>query len=158
MDDLGVRTVIIGVNIFITLTIVSIVIIMFLQMGEIYGLVANTDTSIYNKFDDIYSIYDGKVESGIGLLNTIKKFEENPDTYIVIEYPDSQNIRIAAAGIKDPASNNQMRESVYLKKLMLGELTNPNISTKYKYEDRYNVTVEQRDNGILVIRFTKINK
>lgn len=147
MDDLGVRAVIIGVNIFVTLTIVSLVIIMFFQMGNIYGMVASTDTSIYNKFDDVYSIYHGKVESGIGLLNTIKKFEQNPDQYVVIEYPGYQEVRDYLNGIL----NDSTRESVYLKQLMSGDENNPNISTKYKYHDRYNITVEERDNGVVAI-------
>lgn len=144
MDDLGVRAIVIGVNIFVTLTIVSLVIIMFFQMGDIYGIVASTDTSIYNKFDDVYSIYHGKVESGIGLLNTIKKFEQNPDQYIVIEYPGYKEVRTESL-------NNSTRESVYLKELMSGDKNNPNISTKYKYYDRYNITVEERDNGVVAI-------
>ena len=149
MDDLGVRAVVIGVNIFVTLTIISLVIIMFFQMGEIYGMVANTDTSIYNKFDDVYSMYNGKVESGIGLLNTLKKFEENPDKYIIIEYPGCVDVRMYVA-------SNQIREAVYLKSLMSGKEINPKILIKYKYEDRYNVTVDEREGGIIAIIYTKI--
>lgn len=157
MDDLSVRAVIIGVNIFVTMTIVSLLILMFFQMGEIYGLVASTDTSIYNRFDDIYSIYEGKIESGIGLLNTIKKFEENPDNNIVIEYPDCVNVRIVIAGTKDEATNEPIRESVFLKKLMLGA-KHPKISTVYKYEDRYSISVETDEKDILKIVFNKITK
>ena len=127
MDDIAVRTVIIGVNIFVTVLIVTIVVIMFFQMGEIYGVVATTDTSIYNKFDDIYSIYHGKVESGVGLLNTIKKFEENPDQYVIIEYPGFVEVR----GLL-----NGTRESVYLKNEMLSETKNQDLSIKYNYEER----------------------
>lgn len=158
MDDLGVRTVIIGVNIFVTMTIVSLVIIMFFQMGEIYGIVASTDTSIYNKFDDVYSIYNGKVESGIGLLNTLKKFEENEDQYIVVEYTGCEEVRAYIGFSEENTLDGRVRESAYLKNLMSGKVTNPNITTKYKYEDRYNITVEQRENDILAIKYTKIKK
>ena len=157
MDEIGVRAVIIGVNIFVTVIIITLLVFMFFQMGEIYGLVATTDTSIYNRFDDIYSIYHGKIETGIGLLNTIKKFEENPDSNIVIEYPDCENVRMAKAGIIDETTNEQIRESVYLKKLMLG-LRHPNIFTIFKYEDKYSISVEQDEfnKDILKIVFNKI--
>lgn len=145
MDDLGVRAVIIGVSIFVTITIVSLVIVMFFQMGEIYGLVSSTDTSIYNKFDNIYSTYHGRVESGIGLLNTLKKFEENPDVDIVIDYPGRSDVRAYAI-------SNGLNESNLLKKLMLG-MGLPNIKKEYKYEDRYNISVEEQQDGKIKIVF-----
>ena len=67
---------------------------MFSQMGEIYGVVANTDTSISSKFDDIYSMYHGRTETGVGLLNTIKQFEQDKEYDVVINYPNSNEIRI----------------------------------------------------------------
>ncbi len=157
MDDVATRAVVIGVNIFVTITIVTLVIVMFFQMGEIYGTVANTDTSIYSKFDDVYSMYHGKVESGIGLLNALKKQEDNNDTKVIITYDNADIVRQRLdAYNKTKTAEEQKRESVYLKELMTGK---QKISTvNYKYEDRYNVTVEEGENGVLIIRYDRIDK
>lgn len=155
MDDITTRAVIIGVNIFVTITIVSLVIIMFFQMGDIYGIVASTDTSIYNKFDDVYSMYHGKVESGIGLLNALKKQEESGDKYVIIEYNNADIVRRQLSNFnKGKPVDNQKRESVYLKELMTGKQRIVNLS--YRYEDKYNVTVTEGENGVLIVRFDKI--
>lgn len=128
MDDITTRTIIIAVNVFVTIAIVSIVIIMFFQMEEIYGVVASTDTSIYNTFDNAYSMYHGRTMTGLGLLNTVKKYEDNTEEKIFIKYPNSNNV-------KQNAINSNKRESVYLKQLM-------ETSEGFKYETKYNVTVE----------------
>lgn len=145
MDDITTRTIVIAVNIFITITIVSLVIIMFFQMKEIYGVVAKTDTSIYNKFDDVYSMYHGKVETGIGLLNALKKYEDSTDGQVIIKYTGSDNIR------KNLGPDE--REVVRLKELMQKNKTFAGI--KYRYEDKYDVTVTYEENGSITIDFNK---
>ena len=79
-------------------------------MGDIYGVVATTDTDISSRFDDIYSMYYGRTETGIGLLNTIKTFEEDNEYDVVITYPGSEYIR------NDLNSHNQGREEQSQKK------------------------------------------
>lgn len=140
MDDITTRTIIIAVNIFVTIAIVSLVIIMFFQMKEIYGVVATTDTSIYNKFDDVYSMYHGKVETGIGLLNTIKKYEDQTDKQVIIKYDGYQEIR-------DNLENDE-REVVRLKELM-------SEGKEYSFEDKYKVTVSDEEDGTVIIDFNR---
>ena len=148
MDDITTRTIVIAVNIFVTIAIVSLVIVMFFQMREIYGVVASTDTSIYNKFDDVYSMYHGKVETGIGLLNTIKRYEDKTDIDVLIVYPNSEEIRKIV-------SDNNLREAEYLKNLMQKNETFNGL--KYRYEDGYNVTVIANEDGSVTINFERIN-
>jgi len=141
MDDITTRTIIIAVNIFITIAIVSLVTITFFQMKEIYGVVATTDTSIYNKFDDIYSMYHGKEETGIGLLNALKKYEDSKEQKVIITYNGYQEVR-------NELKENE-REVVKLKELMKQ-------GKDYNFEDRYNVTVSEIDNEILNIDFSRV--
>lgn len=156
MDDITTRAIVIGVNVFVTLAIVSLVIVMFFQMQEIYGVVASTDNSIYNKFDDFYSMYNGKVETGIGLLNTIKKYEDSNDKQVVITYPNSNKIRDEITNKNlNLSEENKIREATFLKDLMKENKTYN--GTEYKYEDKYNVTVSSEDNNIVTINFQKIN-
>ena len=56
MDDITSRTVVIAVGIFVTVTIITMLILTFTKIKDVYGTVATTNTSIYEKFDDIYSI------------------------------------------------------------------------------------------------------
>ncbi len=145
MDDITTRTFIIAVNIFVTLTIVSIIIVMFFQMQDIYKVVSSTDTSIYNKFDDIYSKYNGKTVTGIGLLNALKSYESNTEYKVTIDYTDSKLIR-------DTLKESQ-REVEVLKAEM--EKTKNNKKSYFRYEDKYNVTVTE-ENGDFLIMFNKI--
>lgn len=149
MDDITTRTVVIAVNIFVTMTIVTLVIMSFFKIQDIFGLVRGTDTSIYNKFDDVYSRYNGKVVSGIGLLNALKSQEDTNDA-IVINYTGSNVIRdelnMMNAGKRD---ENKTRESVYFKSLMeSGE--------EYNYEDSYKGQVYEDDDGAIVVNFERI--
>ena len=136
----------------IDLAVVSLIIIMFFQMKQIYGIVGTTDTSIYNKFDDVHSMYDGKVESGIGLLNVIKKYEDTPVSGVIIEYPNATSIRdyLEVYNLNLP-KGQQKRESTYLKELMLDPKNNT-----YKYEYKYNVTVIENSQGQIEINFKKV--
>jgi len=174
VDDISTRTIIIAVNIFITITIVSLVIVMFSQMGEIYGVVAETDTSIASRFDDIYSMYHGKVESGIGLLNTVKRFADDAeyDKYgkIIINYTDDTYIREAIEEYNVGRTEiSQITEIECLKIVMeKSRLTSeafkekygdksPNVEKVFSYEDKYNVTVEENSNKEIIIKYTKMN-
>lgn len=142
MDEITTRVVVIGVAIFVTLSIVTIVIVMFFQMQEIYGIVATTDTSIYSTFDNVYSMYNGRTMTGLGLLNTIKKYEDKSQQKVLIKYPGSAEVK---KYIEDTGS----REVVYLKSLM-------EIGKQYKYETKYNVTVMTSQQGEVTIIFDEI--
>lgn len=146
MDDITTRTFIIAVNIFVTIAIVSIIVVMFFQIQNIYKVVASTDTSIYNRFDDIYSKYNGKTVTGIGLLNALKSFEESSDSeYVSIDYTDSADIR------KDLTKD--IREVDLLKKQM--EENKDKEKGTFKYENRYSVTVTEQKDGKILIMFNK---
>lgn len=141
MENITTRAVVIAVNIFVTISIVTIVIVMFFQMQDIYGIVATTDTSIYNAFDNVYSMYNGRTMTGLGLLNTIKKYEDKTQENILIKYPGS-------AEIKKHIEDTNGREAVYLKSLM-------EIGKEYKYETKYNVTVVTSEQGQITIIFNE---
>lgn len=149
MDDITTRAIVIGVSIFVTLTIVTLVITMFFQMQEIYGIVATTDTSIYSAFDDIYAMYYGRTMSGLGLLNTIKRYEDRTDIDVVVVYPGSSDIKSYIESANASGTQTPLRESVYLKSLM--EQNNG-----YKYETKYYVTVEGSVNTQIKIIFQTI--
>ena len=152
MDNITTKAAIIGLSIFITLSVITLVITMFTKMQDIYGIVLTTDTSIHSLFDDVYSIYNGSVESGIGLLNTIKKFEDKTvpqNNNIEIIYPNCEEIR---KYIKDynkvVDEDEKLREAVYLKNIMLGQ--------ENAFEKKYNVIVYEAGQDQVIIEFSEI--
>lgn len=140
MEDVTIKAIVIGVNIFVTLTILTIIIIMFSQMGQIYGIVATTDNSISSTFDNVYAMYDGRTMTGLGLLNTVKKYEGNTKPKVVVAYPGHATVK------EHVLNNGTIRESVYLKQLM-------EIDSSYHYETKYNVSVDMIDEITAVIIF-----
>lgn len=150
MDYMTSRVFIIAVGIFVTLTIVSMVIVSFFQMRQIYGVVLRTDTSIYDKFNDIYSMYDGKQSNGIGLLNAVKKYEDDVSKDVIVVYTGYE-------AVKEQAQTSNKREAVVLKEKMEENKNNEATTEgKFMYEDKYNVSVSKNDEGITIISFTKI--
>lgn len=151
MDDITTRTVVIGVNIFVTLTIITLIVMSFFKMQEIYGQVKETDTSIYNTFDNVHSKYNGKIVSGIGLLNALKS-QEDTNEAIIINYTGSNVIRDELKRINaNKRDENKKRETTYLKGLMeKGE--------GYNYEDSYKGSVYESNDGTIVVNFDRITK
>lgn len=151
MDDITTRVIVIAVNIFVTLIIVTLLILTFTDMKEIYGLTASVDTSIYNTFDNIFSTYSGKVETGMGLINTLKKFEDDIDKNIRINYTDRDKV-LSKLGEK--------READFLRNIMENNENgekNDFKDLKFYYQDKYNVSVLLENDGI-TINFDKIKE
>lgn len=155
MDDVTIRAVIIGVNIFVTLTILTLLIVMFSQIQEIYGLVVEVDNSIYNKFDNVYSMYDGKIETGIGLINAVKRHEDNNEYSVIIKYPRCEELRaeINSHNLSN-LPTNQKREATELKLLM--EQNKTYKGEVFRYENKYTVTVTNGENETVIVEFIKI--
>ena len=148
MDDITSRTVVIAVGIFVTLMIITMLILTFTKMKDIYGTVSTTNTSIYEKFDDIYSMYNGKEENGLGLVNTIKKYESDTENKIIVNYPNKE-------AIVEKALSRGLRESEYLKSVMEknenGEQEKIN-GIELRYQDKYRINVSE-DNEYKYINF-----
>lgn len=172
MDDMATRAIIIGVNIFVTITIVTLILMMFNELGGVYGLVKNTETSISSRFSDIYSVYNGKSESGLGLLNTLKKFEDEGVTPIVIIYPSSTEIKEYITNYNiGRKEENKITESRYLKIMMeKSKLSAENFKNQYgenydtlkligdfAYEDKYDVQVLETEQGLIMINYFRVS-
>lgn len=143
MEDLGVKSVIIGTSIFVTLIIVSLIFVSFNHMKEIYSLVNETDTSINNTFNTYYDQYNGKEVTGLELLNILKKIEDD-ETDVTVTY-------YGMNAIKNRAQELNIRELECLKELMDGKIAIPG-ATGHSYIRKHSVSVTQ-NNGALKIEF-----
>lgn len=155
MDYITNKTVLIGVGIFVTLIIVTMVLLVFNEMKGVYNVVAKTETDIYTQFNNIVSMYDNAKMNGVELVNTIKKYEseirkeDQDNTKLVdVKYPGVDTVRRAAR-------LEGIREAEYLKQKMEENIKLEGIS--YRYENQYNVYVEKDEKGITIIIFV-LNK
>lgn len=133
MEDSSTKAISFAVGIFVTIVIVTLVVASFNKIKEAYTLTKNTDTTIHSQFDNIYLTYDGKKLNGMGLLNTIKKFEDDTNIVSYVDYPGRDDIKALAAhdGIRE---SEQLKKFLDERKLYKGR--------RYKYETEYKVEVK----------------
>lgn len=86
MDYITSKVFVIAVGILVTLTIVTGVIFVLSNVNEIFNAVENTNTSIYDQYDNIYSTYSGATLNTVGLLNTLRKYEEEDGMHILVSF------------------------------------------------------------------------
>ncbi|MBR5227882.1 MAG: hypothetical protein IKV94_04505 [Clostridia bacterium] len=110
MDYITSKVFVIAVGIFVTLSIVTMAILSFTKLGEIFNFVENTDISIRNQYDNMYSMYNGAELNTVGLLNALRRYEEDDavkirvvnNSYIVnIDDDDEDTINNKTDMIKD---------------------------------------------------------
>lgn len=86
MDEIATKAIIIGVSIFVTLIIITVIIFEYEQISSIYENVEKTDVSFESKLDELDKYRDSNNEfNGLDVRNTIKKYEKNNSIDICIE-------------------------------------------------------------------------
>jgi len=86
MDYITSKIFVMGVGIFVTLAIFTGVILVFSEVNDVFEAVENTDTSIYNQYDNIYSMYSQSTLNTVGLLNTLRKYENDANVHILASF------------------------------------------------------------------------
>lgn len=95
MEETGVKALLIGVSIFITLIIVTVVIMEFFQIGEIYKSVGETNVSFESKFDEFSKFNDSNnIFNGVNVKNYIKKYKNDDSVDVCINSICNDNINI----------------------------------------------------------------
>lgn len=143
MDDTSTRAINFAVALIVTLVIVTLVVASFSKIKQVYSLTKNTDISLHGQFDNIYLTYDGKELNGMGLLNTIKKFEDATDIISEVTYPSSSTV-------KSRAIAQGKRESALLKEYLK---QNKKVGTHtFTFSNKYKVEVKDVS-GKTIINF-----
>lgn len=78
------KALLIGVGVFVTLSIASLVIVIFGQVKDVYKQVYNTNISLKDRFGE-FSKYNGSIMTGMDMYNTYKKYRNNPDVQVLYE-------------------------------------------------------------------------
>ena len=143
MDDTSTRAINFAVALIVTLVIVTLVVASFSKIKQVYSLTKNTDISLHGQFDNVYLTYDGKELNGMGLLNTVKKFEDETDIISEVTYPGS-------ATVKARATSQGKRESTLLKEYLKNNQTVS--GHKFTFSNKYKVEVKDVS-GKTIINF-----
>ncbi|MDD2627416.1 MAG: hypothetical protein PHR25_02630 [Clostridia bacterium] len=85
MDEISTRAIIIGVAIFVTMFITTVVILEFTHIREIYKNVGETDVSLESKLDELNKYKDSINEfNGLDVRNTVEKYKNNKTIEVCI--------------------------------------------------------------------------
>ena len=86
MDEIATKAVVVAVSILVTLTIVTILILEYSEIGEIYKGVGETNISFEGQFDELDKFRNsGNVFNGIEVRNFFKKYKDNKTIDVCVD-------------------------------------------------------------------------
>lgn len=76
MNELSVKAIVIGVSIFVTVIILTVIVFEFTEIQRLYSNVAQTDVSFESRLDEFDKYRDSNNDfNGLDVRNTLKKYE-----------------------------------------------------------------------------------
>lgn len=102
MNETTNRALMIGVAIFVTLSITSAIFVTINQIKGIYKYVYNTDISLKGKFSE-FQAYEGGHFTGLDVINTVKKYRGNQ--LVKVNYGNLSSSVTITLDSNDMASN-----------------------------------------------------
>ncbi len=86
MDEISTKAIIIGVSIFVTLIILTVVVFEFEQIQSIYKEVGQTNISFEERLDEFDKYRDSNnIFTGLDVRNTVKKYINDDSVNVCIE-------------------------------------------------------------------------
>lgn len=153
MDEITSKALTIGVAVFITIAITSGLLIVIDQIKGIYGQVYETDISLQSSFSE-FDAYDNVQKTGIDVINTIKKYEN--DLGVIVQLSNGSSIYATYTGASDVSTNNWSKYTDYLNYVKTGDDTGLRtfLTTIGKY--KYTASVKLHEaTGRMIITFTQ---
>lgn len=78
MDEISTKAIIIGVSIFVTLIILTVIVFEFQQIQSVYKQVGQTNISFEEQLDEFDKYRDSNnLFTGLDIRNTVKKYANN---------------------------------------------------------------------------------
>jgi len=97
VDEIAVKALLVGVGVFITIIITTLIIAEFFEIRQIYKHVAETDVSFESKFDELSKFRDPSNEfRGIDVKNYIKKYKNDGRIELCVEEKCEDEIDLKA--------------------------------------------------------------
>ena len=89
MDEIATKAIIIGVSIFVTMIIVTVLIFEFTQISNLYRTTAETDITFEERLDEFDKYRDSNnYFNGLDVKNTIEKYKNDDTVKVCIEEDD----------------------------------------------------------------------
>ena len=86
MDEIGTKAIIIGVSIFVTLIIVTVLVFEFTQIQDIYKVTAETNITFEDRLDEFDKYRDStNYFNGLDVKNTIEKYYNDKTVEVCIK-------------------------------------------------------------------------
>lgn len=90
MDEISTKALIIGISLFITTVIITIVVFEFTTIRDLYKGVAETDISFDSQFDEFDKYRNSaNIFSGLDVKNTSNKYKNNDLVEVCINDPST---------------------------------------------------------------------
>ena len=85
MDEISTKAIIIGVSIFVTLIILTVIVFEFQQIQSVYKQVGQTNISFEEQLDEFDKYRDSNnLFTGLDVRNTVKKYANNKTVDVCI--------------------------------------------------------------------------
>ncbi len=120
------RAIMIAVGLFVTVIIISGIMVIFSQMQEVYKNVNSTDTSIVGKFGK-YASYDNTTITGLEMINCANKYYK--DRNVIVMYG---NIQLNTQDGIDYLNNEYENENIKYEYLYSSTIEDVEIDGIYK--------------------------
>lgn len=92
MDEIVTKAIIIGVSIFVTLLIVTVLIFEFTQIRSVYKITAETNVTFEERLDEFDKYRDSNnYFNGLDVKNTIEKYKNDDTVDVCIKSGESIN-------------------------------------------------------------------
>ena len=90
MDEIASKAIIIGVSIFVTLIIVTVLVFEFTQIRDVYRITAETNITFEDKLDEFDKYRDSNnYFNGLDVKNTIEKYRNDKTVDVCLEHDET---------------------------------------------------------------------
>lgn len=115
MENIGVKTIVIAVGIFVTLLILTVVLLEFDHISNIYKKVGETDTSFEATFDELDKFRDSNnIFTSLDVRNYVKKYENDDTIDICVDGNCDDSSNIATLSDFETSYNEYTAELEYI--------------------------------------------
>lgn len=125
MDEIAIKSVVIGVSIFVTLLIFTVIIFEYAEITNLYKQTGEINTTFEKQMDEFNKYKDENNEFvGLDVENAVKKYKEDSTVDVCVGEVDQKcndEITINKSGYKEKykskfIDNNGMYKIVFIKK------------------------------------------
>lgn len=134
MDENAIKFIYLAVGIFISLAIVTGLMISLNAYKQAFDIVESSSMGLKGEFIELEK-YNGATLKGIDVLNTVKKYAEDDYISVVVDFTGAQNLEFNAKTQTDDAYNNKIEIlRNYLNKSTLAGLSYYNKEFRFEVE------------------------